>query len=120
MHPNLLNDAAHMQSTQNCKTPVKVRQQQRAKRQQSFMASAEHERPAPIAISQAHIMAHEAPVRDDLQRDVQRVCLLVKQVLLSARFREHGMVADKTVELVFPCRLYAVPLSEEHRHVMFM
>jgi two-component system OmpR family sensor kinase len=71
-------------------------------RQRLFMANAAHELRTPVAILQARVDAlpHDDAARSDLLRDVQRIRLLVEQVLLAARLGERGMAADETVELV--------------------
>ncbi len=79
-----------------------TRLEDQVKRQRLFLANAAHELRTPVAILQARVDAlqHDDPAQSDLLRDVNRVRLLVEQMLLSARLGERGLAADETVELV--------------------
>ena len=78
------------------------RLEDQVKRQRLFLANAAHELRTPVAILQARVDAlqHDDPAQGDLLRDVNRVRLLVEQMLLSARLGERGLAADETIELV--------------------
>ena len=79
-----------------------TRLEDQVKRQRLFLANAAHELRTPVAILQARVdtLPHDDPAQGDLLRDVNRVRLLVEQMLMSARLDERGLAADETIELV--------------------
>ena len=78
------------------------RLEDQVRRQRLFLANAAHELRTPVAILQARVDAlhHDDPAQGDLLRDVNRVRLLVEQMLLSARLGERGLAADEPIDLV--------------------
>jgi signal transduction histidine kinase len=69
-------------------------------RQRRFTANAAHELRTPIAILRARIDNPEnKTLREDLRRNLRRMRTIVEQLLVVARFNEHGVLFDENLDL---------------------